>query len=66
MTSSPARPKCHGLVLKELIEEERVVHIDALPLYKRYTNIFSIDDVPEEERKAVAREVATVPDGTRP
>jgi hypothetical protein len=50
--------KCHGRVLKGMIDEEKVVHIDALPLYKRYTDLFSMDDVPEEERKAVAREVA--------
>jgi uncharacterized metal-binding protein len=50
--------KCHGRVLKELVGEERVIHIDALMLYKKYTDIFSMDDVPEEERKAVARQVA--------
>lgn len=50
--------KCHGRVLKTLIPEEKVVHIDALPLYKKYTDVFEIEDVPEEERKAVARQVA--------
>jgi len=50
--------KCHGRVLKGMIDESKVVHIDALPLYKRYTDLFSMDEVPEEERKAVAREVA--------
>jgi uncharacterized metal-binding protein len=50
--------KCHGRVLKKLIAEEKVIHIDALPLYNKYTDIFSMDDVPEEERKAVARDVA--------
>lgn len=50
--------KCHGRVLKTLIPEEKVVHIDALPLYKKYTDVFQIEDVPEEERKAVARQVA--------
>jgi uncharacterized metal-binding protein len=50
--------KCHGRVLNNLIPRENVVHIDALPLYKKYTNLFSMDDVPEEERKATAREVA--------
>lgn len=50
--------KCHGRVLKKLIGEEKVIHIDALPLYKKYTDLFSMDDVPEAERKAVAREVA--------
>jgi uncharacterized metal-binding protein len=50
--------KCHGRVLKELVGDEKVVHIDALPLYKKYTDIFLIDDVPEQERKEVARQVA--------
>lgn len=50
--------KCHGRVLKKLIGDGKVVHIDALPLYKKYTDLFSMDEVPEEERKAVARQVA--------
>src|SRR5512134_4085981 len=50
--------KCHGRVLSKLIGEDKVIQIDALPLYKKYTDIFSMDDVPEEERKAVARQVA--------
>ncbi len=50
--------KCHGRVLAGLIDEEKVVHIDALPLYKKFTDVFLMDDVPEDERKAVAREVA--------
>ena len=50
--------KCHGRVLKGLVQEERVVHIDAHPLYKKYTDLFLMDDVPEDERKAVARQVA--------
>jgi hypothetical protein len=50
--------KCHGRVLKALVGDEKIVHIDALPLYRKYTDVFLIDDVPEEERKAVARQVA--------
>jgi hypothetical protein len=50
--------KCHGRVLNNLIGEGKVVHIDALPFYKKYTDIFLMDDVPEQERKAVARQVA--------
>lgn len=50
--------KCHGRVLANLIGEQRMIHIDALPMYRKYTDIFLMDDVPEEERKAVAREVA--------
>ena len=50
--------KCHGRVLNNLVPEEKVIHIDALPLYQKYTDIFLVDDVPEEERKEVARQVA--------
>ncbi len=50
--------KCHGRVLKSLIGEEKIIHIDALPLHRRYKDVFSMDDVPEDERKAVARQVA--------
>lgn len=50
--------KCHGRVLQELVGEDRMVPIDALPIYKKYTDIFLMDDVPEDERKAVARQVA--------
>ncbi len=50
--------KCHGRVLKNLVAEEKVIHIEALPFYRKYTDIFSMEDVPEDERKAVARQVA--------
>ncbi len=50
--------ECHGRVLNKLVGEEKVVHIDALPFYKKYTDVFLMDDVPEEERKTTAREVA--------
>ena len=50
--------KCHGRVLKKLIGEEKVFHIDALPLHEKYSDFFLMDDVPEEERKKVARQVA--------
>jgi hypothetical protein len=36
----------------------KMIHLDALPFYKEYTNIFLMEDVPEDERKAVARQVA--------
>ena len=50
--------KCHGRVLKKLVPAEKVIHIDALPFYKKYTDVFLMEDVPEEERKAAARQVA--------
>lgn len=50
--------KCNGRALKGLVAEGTMMDIDALPLYKKYTDTFLMDDVPEEERKAVARQVA--------
>ena len=50
--------ECHGRVVRELVGEGKVIQIDARPLYKKYTDIFLMDDVPEQERKAVARHVA--------
>ena len=50
--------KCHGRVLNNLVGVENVLHIDALSFYGKYTDIFAMDDVPEEERKATARDTA--------
>ena len=50
--------KCHGRVLQGMVAPEKILHVDALPLYKKFTDVFSMDDVPEDERRAVARSVA--------
>ncbi len=50
--------KCIGRMLNNLVDEEKVVHIDALPLYKKYTDVFYMEDVPEAERIDTARQVA--------
>lgn len=50
--------QCHGRVLRKLVGGEKVIQIDALPYYKKYMDIFLMDDVPETERKEVARLVA--------
>ncbi len=50
--------KCIGRVLNNLVDEEKIVHIDALQLYKRYTDLFDMEDVPEAERIATAEQVA--------
>lgn len=50
--------KCHGRALKSLVGNQKMIHIDALPFYRKYTDVFLMDEVPEEERKAVARQVA--------
>ena len=50
--------KCIGRVVNNLVEEEAVVHIDALRLYNKYTDLFAMEDVPEVERIDTARDVA--------
>lgn len=50
--------RCHGRVLNKLIGAKKVVNIDALPLHRKYSDVFLMDDVPEDERKATARQVA--------
>jgi len=45
-------------VLKKLIGVEKIVHIDALPIHKKYSDVFLMDDIPEVERKRTARQVA--------
>lgn len=50
--------KCIGRVINNLVEEEAMVHIDALPLYNKYTDLFAMEDVPETDRIEAARHVA--------
>jgi len=49
---------CVGRTLNNLVEQEKIIHFDALPMYKKYQDVFAMDDVPLEERRAVARQVA--------
>jgi uncharacterized metal-binding protein len=50
--------KCIGRILNNLVDEEKIVHIDALPLYNKYTDLFDMEDVPEAERIETAEQVA--------
>ena len=50
--------RCHGRVLENIIGPEKLVQFDALSHYKKYTDIFNYEDVPEAERKEVAQSVA--------
>jgi uncharacterized metal-binding protein len=49
---------CIGRISKNVIDKERLIHIDTNPLHKRFSDVFLYTDVPEETRKEVAREVA--------
>jgi len=50
--------RCHGRILENLVGKENLVQFDALSFYRKYTDRFDIDSVPEEERKEAARLVA--------
>ena len=50
--------KCIGRILKNQIDEEKMIHIDTNPMHKKYSDVFLYTDVPEKERKEVARQVA--------
>ncbi len=49
---------CLGRILNNFIDEEKIIHIDALPLHKKYGDVFLYTDVPEAERVEVAGQVA--------
>lgn len=50
--------RCHGRIIENLVGKDKLVQFDALSVYKKYTDIFEIDDVPEEERREAAKQVA--------
>ena len=49
---------CHGRVLEHLVGADRLATFDALSYYRKYTEYFDIDSVPEAERRQTARLVA--------
>ena len=50
--------QCIGRVLNNLVDEDKIIHVDALSLYHKYTDVFDMDAVPEAERIETARQVA--------
>ena len=50
--------RCHGRIFENILDNKKLIQFDALSHYKKYTDIFDYDDVPEEERKEVAQSVA--------
>ncbi len=50
--------RCHGRMLRSLVDEKSLVEFDALSFYRKYTEFFETDSVPEEERRLTARKVA--------
>ena len=50
--------KCIGRMLNNVVDREKIVQIDALQYYHKYTDIFHMEDVPEIERINTAQLVA--------
>lgn len=50
--------KCVGRVLNNLVDQGKIIHIDALQYYSKFTDVFYMEDVPEAERIETARQVA--------
>jgi len=50
--------RCHGRIIENLVAKDKLAQFDALRVYKKYTDVFDIEDVPEAERKEAARQVA--------
>jgi uncharacterized metal-binding protein len=49
---------CIGRVTENVVDKEKIIHIDTNPIHKKFADIFLYTDVPEETRKEVGREVA--------
>ena len=49
---------CHGRIAENIINRDKLVVFDSLSIHRKYADLMNIDDVPEEERKQAAREVA--------
>src|SRR5574342_38789 len=50
--------RCIGRMLNNQVGREKIIQIDALQYYHRYTDVFHMDDVPEGERIETARQGA--------
>ena len=50
--------KCLGRVLRNFIDPEKIIHVDTLPMHRKYGDVFLYTDVPEAERTEVAERVA--------
>ncbi len=49
---------CIGRVTENMVDKEKIIHIDTNPIHKKFADVFLYTDVPEWARKEVAREVA--------
>ncbi|ACS80955.1 putative zinc-binding protein [Maridesulfovibrio salexigens] len=51
---------CHSRMADKIIDKDKLVVIDSLSIHQKYANLMDVDDVPEEERRQTAEEVANI------
>jgi hypothetical protein len=52
---------CHGRIMKNIVGHENMIQFDALRIYNKdnkYSDAMLVDEIPEAERKDLARQVA--------
>ncbi len=49
---------CMGRVLNNLVDKKKIIHLDAMAFYDKYTDIFFSEAVPQDERDETAEQVA--------
>jgi uncharacterized metal-binding protein len=53
--------RCHGRIMKNVVGHQNMIQFDALRIYNKnnkYSDIMLVDEIPEAERKDLARQVA--------
>jgi uncharacterized metal-binding protein len=53
--------RCHGRIMKNVVGHQNMIQFDALCIYNKgnkYSDIMLVDEIPEAERKDLARQVA--------
>jgi uncharacterized metal-binding protein len=53
--------RCHGRIMKNIVGSDNMIQFDAFPMYNKdnkYSETMLVDEVPEAERKELARLVA--------
>ena len=49
---------CHGRIAENIIDADKLININVLPIHGKYADLMDVDAVPEDERKQTARETA--------
>ena len=49
---------CHGRIAENIIDADKLININVLPIHGKYADLMNVDAVPEDQRKQTARETA--------